>query len=117
MEAPQHCGPSYCRARKLGSDIVCDAGQSQHADMEHLSGGTHRFQIFTAEMMQAELYFFSGYCLLDRLSMPFELITDGSADNVGAVRVKPFLNQQINLTEIDVTQVDRDFLAIRGLGL
>ena len=62
--------------------------------MEHLSSGTHCFQIFTAEVAQAELYFFSGYRLLDRVSMSLELITDGGADEVGPIRVKPFLNHQ-----------------------
>jgi len=84
--------------------------------MEHLSGATRRFQIFTTEMPQTELDFFSGDRLLDRVSMPFELIADGGADEVGAVREKPFLNHQVNVTEIDMTEVDRDLLAIRGLG-
>jgi hypothetical protein len=84
--------------------------------MEQLSGRAHRFQIFTAEMPQAELHFFSGYRLLDRVSMSFELIPDGGANEVGAVRVKPLLNHQIDVTEIDMTKVDRDFLAIRDFG-
>ena len=92
VQCSQHCDRSYRRASKLGRDIVCDAGQSQHADMEQPPGGKNSFQIFTAEMPQAEIYFSSGYGLLDRVTMPFELIPDGSADEIGTVRVEPFLN-------------------------
>ena len=68
---------------------------------------------FRRQMPEAELHFFPDYCLLDCVSVPFELIADGRADEVGAVRVKPFLNHQINVTEIDMTEVDRDLLAVR----
>jgi hypothetical protein len=108
--------PIVARASSgVTSFAMLASGQSQYTDMEQLAGGTHRLQIFTAKMPQAELHFFSGYRLLDRVSMSFELIPDGGANEVGAVRIKPLLNHQIDVTEIDMTEVDRDLLAIRGL--
>src|SRR5207247_9552821 len=48
--------------------------------------------------------------------MALELIPDGSANEVGAIRVEPFLNQQVDVTEIDMTEVDRDLLVVRAPG-
>jgi hypothetical protein len=48
--------------------------------------------------------------------MSLELIPDCSADEVGAIRVEPFLNQQVDVTEIDVTEVYRDLLVVRAPG-
>ena len=48
----------------------------------------------------------------DRILMAIEMIADGSPNKVGSVRVKTFLHKEIDLTQIYVTQVDRDFLAV-----
>ena len=37
-----------------------DELRPKHADMEDLPSVAHRFEIFAAEMPQAELHFFSG---------------------------------------------------------
>jgi hypothetical protein len=46
----------------------------------------------------------------------FELIADGGSNEIGAVRVEPFLHHQIHVTEVDKTEVDRDFFGVGGLG-
>ena len=46
-----------------------------------------------------------------------ELVADGGSDEIGAVRLKALLNQEVHLTEVHVTEVDGDLFAIAHLGL
>jgi hypothetical protein len=45
-----------------------------------------------------------------------KLIADRRADQVGAIRVKAFFDQQIDLAEVDRPQVDGDFLGLAAFG-
>src|SRR3954447_1132972 len=47
--------------------------------------------------------------------MPLDLIADGGADEVGAVGVEPLLDQKIDVTQVDVAEVDRDLLGVGRL--
>src|SRR5581483_6409105 len=51
----------------------------------------------------------------DHVGMTFELVADRGPDEIGAVRVEPFLHHQVDLTEIDKTEIDRDLFGIGGL--
>src|SRR5512145_1252890 len=44
-----------------------------------------------------------------------KLISDRGADEIGAVRVKPVLDQQIDLAKVDEPQVDRNLLRLGRL--
>jgi hypothetical protein len=44
--------------------------------------------------------------------MTFELVSDGRPDEIGPVRIEPLLHHQIDLTEVDIAEVDRDFLGV-----
>ena len=44
--------------------------------------------------------------------MPFELVADRGADEVGPVRIKAVANQQIDMTKVDEAEIDRDLLAL-----
>ena len=48
--------------------------------------------------------------------MPVDLVANGGADEVGAIGVKALLDQQIDVTQVDKTKVDRDLLGVAGLG-
>src|SRR6267142_2283730 len=48
--------------------------------------------------------------------MTFELVPDRCSNEIGAIRVEPFLNHQIDVTKVDITKIDRDFLCFRRLG-
>ena len=50
------------------------------------------------------------------LHAPVGRHSDGGSDEIGAVRVKALLNQEVHLTEVDVTEVDGDLFAIAHLG-
>src|SRR5258705_13253159 len=48
--------------------------------------------------------------------MTFELVPDRCSNEIGAVRVEPFLNHEIDVTKVDITKIDRDFFCFRRLG-
>src|SRR5712671_5480623 len=64
-------------------------------------------------MPQPQLYSLSRDRLLGRIGVAFELVSDGSTDEVGAIGVEPFLNHQVDVAEIDVPEVDCNLLAVR----
>src|SRR6185437_4530263 len=41
---------------------------------------------------------------------------DGRPDEIGPVGIEPFLHHQIDLTEVDIAEVNRDLLGVGGLG-
>ena len=84
-------------------------------NMEHLSGCTHRFEVFTAVVSQAEVQALSGYRQLDHISVAFELIADCGADEISTVRVEPLPHHQVDLAEVDISQIYRDFLGVAYL--
>src|SRR5262245_55610416 len=45
--------------------------------------------------------------------MTFELIADCCSNEIGSVRVEPFLDHEVDVPKVDKTQIDRDFLGIR----
>jgi len=44
--------------------------------------------------------------------VPLDLVADGSADEVGAVRVEAVLHQQVYVAEVHIAEVDRDLLGV-----
>ena len=48
----------------------------------------------------------------DYLGVPFKLVANGGPDEVGPVGVKTFLNEKIDMAQVDKAQVDRDLLAV-----
>src|SRR5689334_9614184 len=89
-----------------------DTGQAQHTDVEDLSTRPHFFEILTTEMPQPQLYSLSRNRLFGRIGVTLDLVSDSGTDEVGAVRVEPFLHHQVDMAEIHVAEVDRDLLAV-----
>ena len=83
--------------------------------MQDFAPAPRRLEIFTAVVSQPEVQVFPGRGLPDYVGMTFELVADGGPDKIGAVRVEPFLNHQVDLTEIDKTKIDRDLFGIGRL--
>ena len=65
-------------------------------------------------MTQAKFQRLADDSLLDHVRMSFELIADGRANEVGAVRIKTLVHHQIDVTQVDVPEVHRNFLGITG---
>jgi hypothetical protein len=81
---------------ELVRNIRGDTGEAQHMDAQRLSRRTHRFKIFTAVVPQTELQ-----------SVRFEKKVVLYQQNE--------MNQQYDVTQIDVVEIDRDLLCVTGL--
>jgi hypothetical protein len=51
--------------------------------------------------------------LLHRVVLTIELVADRRPNEVGAVGVKPLLDQEIDVTEVDKAKIDCDLFAVR----
>jgi hypothetical protein len=54
----------------------------------------------------------AGHGLLDRIAMAVKLVANGCPDEIGSVGVEPFLHEKIDLTQVNITEVDRYLLTI-----
>src|SRR3954467_6195149 len=116
VEGTEHLDRGDRGAGQLGRDVLGDTGQPQHPNIERLPGGLRGFQIVPAVVAQAEFDALASNGLLGCVRMPLDLVANGGADEVGAIGVEPLLHQEIDMPEIDITEVDRDLLGIAGLG-
>src|SRR5271169_2383002 len=53
--------------------------------------------------------------LLDRVVMAVKLVANGCPDKVRTIGIEPLLHEEIDMTEVDVAEVDGDLLAIGRL--
>src|SRR4029079_7844150 len=89
-----------------------DAGKPDHLDVQLLTRGLHGLQIRPRVMPQAELERVPHDALLDLVPMGRKLVTDRRADEVGAVGVEAFLDQQIDMAEVDIAQIAGDLFGL-----
>src|SRR4029079_2220637 len=66
-------------------------------------------------MTQAKFQRLAYDGLLDHVCVPFELIADSGADEVSTVRIKTLAYHQVDMPQIDVSEVHRNFLGVTGL--
>src|SRR5467141_2888551 len=85
--------------------------------MDHLPGVADFLQVATGVVTAAQSESASGRRLVERLAPGGELGADGRADEIGAVGVEAFLDQQIDLPEVHQSQVDSDLLGLFALTL
>jgi len=105
------------RAREFRRNVQSDRHQPEHPDIERSSCSARRFQLFAADVSEAEVETAPGDRLLRCLRVPLHLIADCSADEVGAVGVETVPHEEINVAEVDIAEIDRDLLAFAaGLG-
>src|SRR4051812_44343559 len=115
MQRPQDGERGDGGAGEFGGDVRGDGGEPQDADVEQLPDIKYRFEILAAEVSQAEVDALACHRLADDVGMPFDLVADGGAYEVGAVGVEPLLHQQVDVAEIDIAEIDGDLLAVRHL--
>ncbi len=114
MQSPEHADGSNCGAGKLGCDVLGDTGKPQDVDVQHLTGTPRGFEIVAAKIPQTKIQTFSGRGLLDDVRVTFELVADCGSNEIGTVRVEPFLHHQVDVTEIDIAKIDGDFFIVSG---
>jgi hypothetical protein len=110
MQGSEHRNRGDGGAGELGGDVLRDAGKAEDVDVQHLAGLLRRFEIRAGIVPQTEVKAFAGRGLLDHVSMAFELIADGCADEIGAVRIKSVLHHEIDVAQVDIAEIDRDLL-------
>lgn len=84
-------------------------------DVQHLSSGTRRLEIFEAVVPQTEVQTIPNRGLLDDVDMAFELVTYCGSNEIGPVRVEAVLHHQIDVAKIDEAEVDSDLLRVARL--
>jgi hypothetical protein len=57
--------------------------RAKHLDVQHLSGCTHRFEVFSAVVPQTKVQTLSDRGLLEHVSMAFELVADCGPNEIG----------------------------------
>ncbi len=99
-------------AGEVGRDVGRDGGEAEHPDVERLSGRARRFEFVAAVVAQAEVEAPARHGVPGGIGVPLDLVADGGADKVGAVRVEAVLHQQIYVAEVHVAEVDRDLFGL-----
>nr|WP_242512267.1 hypothetical protein [Pseudolysobacter antarcticus] len=98
--------------RQFRRYIIGNSHQADDLDIQHLSLRLHAFKFTATNIVQAENQRPARYGSFDFFAMHRKLITNGGADQIGAIGIKSFLHQKVNLTEIDDAQIDREFFGI-----
>src|SRR5882672_9902504 len=92
MQSSQHTDRANGGASKLGRNVLGDSGKAENIDVQHLTGPPHRFEVLAAVVPQTEVQTFSGRGLFDDVGVTLELIADCRSNEIGTVRVEPFLH-------------------------
>ena len=82
--------------------------------MKRFTGRTDRLEIQAAVLPQAKIELASRDGLLHRIGVTIELRADRRSDEVGPVGIESLADQQVDVAQIDVSQVDRELFAVRG---
>ena len=117
MQGTEHLDRAYGRSRQLWADILGNAGESEYADLEHLSGRTHTLQFSPREMAQPQHQGFAGDRLARQLGVALELVADCGTDEVGPVGIELLRYEKIDVTEVNETEIDRDLFRSLGSSL
>jgi hypothetical protein len=81
-------------------------------DFQHFSRSTRRFEIFATVVTQTKIQPLADCGLPDNVGMPFELMANCGSNEISPVRVKALLHHEVDLAEVNVTEIDRDLLAV-----
>jgi hypothetical protein len=81
-------------------------------DFQHFSGSTRRFEIFAIVVTQTKIQPLTDCGLPDNVGVPFELIANCGSNEIGPVRVETLLHHEIDLPEVNMTEIDCDLLAV-----
>ena len=103
-------GPAQMRSRRAGEfrrDIAGDGGEAENLDVERCPGIAGRLKILPRVVRQPELELPARHRLTDCVVLPFELVSNGCADEVSTISVEAIPNHQVHASEIDEAQVHR----------
>ena len=95
-----------------GENVLCDDSEFKHVDVERLSRCLQSFQVLSAVQTHTEIELVFSNRVLDGVALPIELVADRSSYEISAVGVETFLHHEVDMAEIDVTEIDRDLFAV-----
>jgi Virulence-associated protein E len=102
-------------AGEFRRDIAGDGGEAENLDEERCPGIAGRLEILPRIARQPELELSARHRLTDCVVLPFELVSNGCADEISTVGVEPVANHEVHASEIDKAQVHRNFFAVGRL--
>src|SRR5690606_26677833 len=94
---------------KFRRDVGRYACQAQHSYLQGFAGGLYGKQIRGRVVLNTKHQRLATDGLAYRVAMRGQLIANGSSYQVRAVGIEPFLDQKINLAQVDIAQVNGDF--------
>src|SRR5271163_742972 len=83
--------------------------------MERCPGIPRRLKVLHRVVRQPELELPARHRLTNCVVLPFELVSNGGADEVSTISVEAVSDHEIDASEIDEAKVDRNFLAVGSL--
>jgi hypothetical protein len=115
LESSEHLHGCDGGAGEFRRDIVGDGSEAENLDEKRCPGIAGRLEILPLVVRQPELELPAGHRVADRVLMPFELVSNGCADEVSPIGVEGVPNHEAHAPEIDEAQVDRDFFSLSGV--
>ncbi|KAF1858297.1 hypothetical protein Lal_00014798 [Lupinus albus] len=100
-------------AGQFGRHVVFDDGQPQHVHVEFFSGRDDLFELLARIPVLPDHVALAHDGLADRVRVDQELVADRRPHEIGAVRIKAFADQQVDLGKVDEAHVDSDLVAVR----
>jgi len=88
-------------AGEFGRDVAGDAGEAENLDVERCSGIPGRLQVLLRIVRQSELELPARHRLTNCIVLPFELVSNGRADEVSTIGVEAVADHEIHVSEID----------------
>ena len=80
--------------------------------MNGLALGSRRLEILSRVLTKTEIEMVSGNRFFYIIRVATALVSDCRADEIRPVGIEAFLNQQIDLAQVNVAEVDGDLLAV-----
>src|SRR5215831_15114189 len=96
------------RQSKRGRHVGGNGGEPEHLDVKLFTRGFDSLEIRARIVPETKLQRMPHDRFPDLLAMGRKLVADGRANEVRAVEIKAFLHQQIDMAEVNVTQVNGD---------
>src|SRR3954468_5058987 len=101
---------------ELRGDVVGDRRESQDAQFHRPARVPELLEVTAAEVPGSQRQRPARDRVVDRARPGLELPPDGRADEVGPIGVEPLVHEEVDLAEVDETDVDGDLLALVDLG-
>jgi hypothetical protein len=91
---------------QFGRNIGRDGEKAEYPNIQLLVCRADSFQFPAIERPQPEIERLTRYGFVDDVRMPLDPIADGGAYEISPIRVKSFLDQQIDLAEFNESEID-----------